>query len=78
MIDNISVRKKEKEKNVKAIPGEEVIMQHCLIVMGILNKRAFCERKVKTNRIQKYGDCKKNVQKALTDKVRKLLSEDFE
>jgi len=27
--------KEEKVRNVKAIPGEEVMMQHCLVVMDI-------------------------------------------
>ena len=35
---------KEKVKNVKAIQGEEGMMNHHLRVMGILFKKACCEK----------------------------------
>ena len=50
----ISVKKKTL-KNVKAISGEEAIMQHLLIVMNILHKSACHEQKVQANGI-KYED----------------------
>ena len=56
VIDYI-LMKKEKMKNATAIPGKETMLQHHLIVINILFRKACCEHNVKVKiwKLKKYS-----------------------
>jgi len=51
-IDYTLVGKKEKVRNVKTIPGKEMMMLHCLVVMDILYKKVQYVNAVRTNKVK--------------------------
>jgi len=63
------VGKEEKVRNVKAIPGEEVMMQHRLAVMDILHRKVQTVHAVRTNKVKLWKLKHENVQKALEEKI---------
>ena len=65
-------------KNVKTVPGEEVMMQHHLVVMDIGYSRKQHDRKVKVGRIKTWKLKESSIQKALRAKARNVLTEGLE
>lgn len=75
MIDYVLVGKREKVRNVKTIPGEEIMKQHRLLVMDLMvsterNVERVYKSRVKTWKLKDTG-----VQNILKDKARKELNE---
>ena len=71
MIDYILVKKEEKVKDVKAIPGEETMMQHRLIVMDVFFKRTVQEDKKKLKQVKTWRLKEERIQKILRERESK-------
>jgi len=75
-IDYILVGKEEKVRSVKAIPGEEVMMQHCFVVMDIYYRKIQNVQAVANKQVKLWRLKHENVQKALEEKMERVITED--
>jgi len=73
-IDYILIGKEEKVRNVKAVPGEEVMMQHRIVLVDILYRKVQNVHAVRTSKEKLWRLKHENVQKAMEEKMECVIS----
>ena len=74
-IDYVLIRKEERVKNVTAIPGEEVMTQHRVLVMDLLFRKKSWKKAPAVRRIKVWRLKEAKVQSIIKEKVRNAINE---